>query len=202
MSGALAVVRRLPLVSRVRRFGREVVWQARMRRVDPGRVPGHARSFLFICLGNICRSPFAAHLMQQRASALGGPPVRCASAGFRARPEARTPSAGIAVARRYGIDLASHRPSPLTRDLLAAHDVAVVMEVAHQRAVREQFPDLADRVLLLSWLDPEAATAFERCHIADPYGQPIEEFARCYARIERAVARVLASLGDGERRSA
>ena len=70
---------------------------------------------LFVCAGNICRSPFAEGLAQRRA-AERGLDVEFASAGEIALDGDRCPPDAVAVAKEYGVDLSSHRARRLTAD--------------------------------------------------------------------------------------
>jgi len=70
---------------------------------------------LFVCAGNICRSPFAEGLAR-RLAAERGLDVEFASAGEIALDGDRCPPDAVAVAREYGVDLSSHRARRLTKD--------------------------------------------------------------------------------------
>ena len=93
------------------------------------------------------------------------------------------------------MSLDAHRPLTLTRGLAAEHDVIVVMEHRHRELVAGAFPELADRVVLLSLFEPEAR-GLERFNIVDPFGQSAAAFEACYRRIDRAVMRLLAAACD------
>jgi protein-tyrosine-phosphatase len=70
---------------------------------------------LFVCAGNICRSPFAEGLAR-RLVAERGLDVEFASAGEIALDGDRCPPDAVAVAKEYGVDLSSHRARRLTKD--------------------------------------------------------------------------------------
>jgi protein-tyrosine-phosphatase len=70
---------------------------------------------LFVCAGNICRSPFAEGLAR-RLAAERGLDVEFASAGEIAFDGDRCPADAVAVAKEYGVDLSSHRARRLTTD--------------------------------------------------------------------------------------
>src|SRR5947207_2988901 len=67
----------------------------------------------FVCFGNICRSPFAERLANQRL----GSARRVASAGYFPEEGRRSPEPAIAAAERFGIDLRPHRSRVLTDEL-------------------------------------------------------------------------------------
>jgi protein-tyrosine-phosphatase len=70
---------------------------------------------LFVCAGNICRSPFAEGLAR-RLAAERGLDVEFASAGEIALDGDRCPPDAVAVAMEYGVDLSSHRARRFTTD--------------------------------------------------------------------------------------
>jgi protein-tyrosine-phosphatase len=70
---------------------------------------------LFVCAGNICRSPFAEGLAR-RLAAERGLDVEFASAGEIALDGDRCPADAVSVAKEYGVDLSSHRARRLTTD--------------------------------------------------------------------------------------
>lgn len=117
---------------------------------------------LFLCTGNICRSPMAEGLARQYAM-LRQRPMEVASAsvmGLVGRPAA--PHA-VRVMAELDIDISEHRSQPLTPELLRWADWILVMELNHAQAAREMTPDQGDRILLLG-------SFCGRLEIADPLG--------------------------------
>jgi len=122
--------------------------------------------------------------------------VSCLSAGFMVSSETRSPSPALAAATRYGVSLESHRTTALDLESVQAADAVIVMEAAHLRLLSRLFPGQRDKVYLLPLFLPEAdrPRGYLRYTIADPYGQPQEEFDECYARISMAIDGMLASM--------
>jgi protein-tyrosine-phosphatase len=151
---------------------------------------------LFVCYGNICRSPFAAGFADRRLRQAGVDGIRCSSAGFRANQRAFSPPEAIEAAERYGVDLSGNRPIVLSHDLVRTHDVVFVMEPAHLAELRRRWPGERARYFLLARFDspPSDIGAYEREHLVDPFGQGPEAFAESYARIARAVEAVVARI--------
>ena len=75
---------------------------------------------LFVCAGNICRSPFAEGLARRLATERGLD-VEFLSAGEIALDGDRCPVDAVAAAREHGVDLSPHR----ARRLTAAQESAV-----------------------------------------------------------------------------
>jgi len=152
--------------------------RAALRRQAGGEV-------MFVCLGNICRSPFAAAALQAR---LAGAPIRIGSAGTMPRPGRSTPPPGVQAAAALGIDLTAHRSVWLSRAMAAAAAVLVVFDETTRRAVLDRYPDLGARVIKLGDL-------LDGADIADPVDGDATEFAAAYATIVAAVAKLGELLG-------
>lgn len=141
-------------------------------------------SMLVVCHGNICRSPFAAAVLRRQ---LAGTGVRVDSAGFMG-PGRGTPEPGLAAAARRGEDLSAHRSRLVTPELVREAGLIVVMEPVQRWMICALFGRYPEDVVVLGDFDPDPIDVRA---IPDPVEQPLEAFARSYARIERC-ARVLA----------
>lgn len=139
---------------------------------------------LFVCTGNICRSPYAEFLARKLS---GGSGWVIESAGTFARKGNRAFPNGVAVAAELGIDMSPHEASPLTPDAVAQADAIYGMEDEHVEAV------LA--------IDPEANVALLRPDarpIPDPYGEDRTAYQEIFKMIDDAVEQRLTSLAfDG-----
>ena len=178
-------------VMAVRRPLREAWWWFKGMNVMNPPLPERVQSMLFVCLGNICRSPFAALIAARRLEQAEDTRIRCASAGIRTTQAARSPHEAREVAAAFGVSLDEHRPQTLTRELVDEYDLIVVMELRQLETLREAYPDAVDRIVLLSLFDPDAGTPYERVNIQDPFSRPRDAFVSCYERIDRAVNALL-----------
>jgi protein-tyrosine phosphatase len=79
---------------------------------------------LFVCAGNICRSPFAEALARRLATERGLD-VEFASAGEIALEGDRCTRDAIAAAKEHGVDLSAHRAHRLTVEQQSAVDRVV-----------------------------------------------------------------------------
>lgn len=151
--------------------------QARARDgMRPGRV-------LFVCQGNVCRSPFAEVQFRRDIARANPLPFETTSAGF-IGPDRSPPSEALAAAARRGLDLTSHRSKLLTRDLVFGATLVVVMSAQQERALCRQFGGRVPRILVLGDLDPLPIHART---IRDPWNCSAEVFDDCYDRIDRCI---------------
>ncbi len=142
------------------------------------RAWSEAGSLLFVCLGNVCRSPFAERLAldqigRRQASSAGHYPV----SGRRA------PKLALATARQFGVDLAPHRSRVLSRSMLEESDAVFVFDEENYEAVVSLHPGAAERTHLLAVLSDEGAV-----RIKDPFGGSASAYETAYRRIADAIA--------------
>lgn len=173
------------------RPGREsVAYELRRRLGGEPALPGGIRRVVFICHGNICRSPFAEQIF-----AAACPEMEVRSAGLAASGGDPAQPGALRVAREHGIDLASHRSTRMDEDLVAWADLIVGMEGHHVREVARRWPEGAGKTFILG--DFLAATPH---WIDDPWGQPDDVFRLTFERIAEANAALAARLRPGETR--
>jgi protein-tyrosine phosphatase len=185
---------RSPAVMRIKHVVRDAWWRLRRRSIAAPRLPDRVPSMLFVCKGNICRSPFAERLALRRLQEQGLHDVRVASAGYHAAQAARPPAHAVDVAGGYGVALDDHRPLAVTRELLEAHAITVVFEVEHVERLAREFPAYRDRLVLLPLYAAAAPRGYARYNIADPFGRPRDSFTACYAAIDDALSALIAAL--------
>lgn len=175
---------RRPRLSDVRHFIERTLHPYRRRRAL--RELGDAaplRSFLFICYGNICRSPYAAKAFERLLEEGSRPYGRIDSAGF-VGPGRSTPPDGVVVAGDRNVTLHDHISKIFTPQLIREHDLIVVMDGSQHRGLRRRFGKSA-RILVLGDIDP---LPIEERAIFDPWKHALAGFERSYNRIDRCLA--------------
>jgi protein-tyrosine phosphatase len=135
---------------------------------------------VFICHGNICRSPYAAEAFRARAARAANWTTAVESAGF-IGPGRRSPRNAVTIARRRGIQLAGHRSQVVRPEIMNGADLVVVMNAQQAREVQRRFAVSPGRILVLGDLDPGPVVSRE---IADPVEGPEGLFDAVYARID------------------
>lgn len=140
---------------------------------------------VFICSGNICRSPMAVGVFSHEAQ-LRGIDQLTISMGTLGIMNAPAADEAIAACERIGIDLRSHRSQPVSAQLLQRATHIFIMEVQHERALAAQGITGPHVQYLGAW-DPEDPTP----QIDDPVDQSQEVFDACLLRIVRATQHFL-----------
>jgi L-threonylcarbamoyladenylate synthase len=145
-----------------------------------------AKSLLFVCTGNRCRSPmaaaFAADLLARR---VGRPAHELLDAGYRVgsagtgclRGQSATGEAMVS-ALRYGVDISAHRSRPLTPSLIEDADEIYVMTDEHRASILAFAAEAADRVKLVDRMGKD---------VPDPYGEGPAVYDRVAERLHRAI---------------
>jgi protein-tyrosine phosphatase len=146
---------------------------------------------LFVCLGNICRSPLAEGIMQSLAGT-AGVPVDADSAGtgdwhIGAQPDPRS----IAVASAHGLDISRQRGRQIGLSDFAAFDHIVALDRANLRTLGAMRPKTsAARLSLL--LDHVPGRSGQ--DVADPYTGDRAAFETAWNDIHAGVTGLLAGI--------
>jgi len=126
---------------------------------------------LFVCTGNLCRSPMAEGLLRQKLAQRGlDSRYHVASVGtwgVDGRPASEN---AVAVMAERGIDISGHRARTVTGSDVAEADLILAMSSEHQQLLENTWPQYRWKIYRLSEMTGK------RRDIADPYGGPIREY--------------------------
>ena len=140
---------------------------------------------LFVCLGNICRSPLAEALFQQRVAEAGlEAHVEVDSAGTGGWHVGGPPDRRMtATAAAHGLDIAALRARQLERSDLDHFDHVFVMDRSnlHDTLFLDPDGDHGTRVRLFREFDPEP----DDYEVPDPYAGGPEGFEHVYDIADR-----------------
>lgn len=179
----------------VKRTGKQLYWRFYGMFLNQPPVPAAPTSLLFVCKGNICRSPFAEAIARKHVS--DGFPISCVSAGIDVRVSEPCPHETLAAAERFGIDLSGHRSRRIDEGLVAGADMILTMEAWQNRCLRKAFPEHRKKMFLLPLFEenpPGRPDAVHLLNIRDPYGRSLGEFIECFERIDACLKGILSGI--------
>jgi protein-tyrosine-phosphatase/predicted ATP-grasp superfamily ATP-dependent carboligase len=163
------------------RFGRRsrrwtLVQRSFRRAAQIAMRTGH--KILFVCKGNICRSPFAELAARQMIGA--GKEFR--SAGHYPVPGRRSPKNALDAARSFTVDLSTHQSVVLTEELIDWADTIFVFDAENRAFFEDHFPNALPKVHYFGGLG--RSTPVE---VVDPFGGSIDDFLGVYRMIQKAL---------------
>ncbi len=151
----------------------------------------HGLAVLFVCLGNICRSPMAQGAFHD-AAMRHGLDVAADSAGTAAYHVGSPPDPrAIATAHAHGIEIGGQAARQIERDDFYRFAHIIALDKANLAGIKAHRPHdgTAQISLLLDWLD-----GHEGMGVPDPYYGAEDEFSAAWALIARATDAVASRL--------
>jgi protein-tyrosine phosphatase len=151
----------------------------------------HKTSVLFVCLGNICRSPMAEGAFRAAAQHIGLD-VIVDSAGTASYHLGDSPDTrAIAMARAYGIEIGGQSARQLELKDFYRFDRIVAMDTANLEGIKARAPrDATARLSLLL----DGVEGREGQSIPDPYHGTTEDFEQAWSLITDGVIALLETL--------
>jgi protein-tyrosine phosphatase len=134
------------------------------------------KRLLFVCYGNICRSPMAEGIARKRLGA-----AEVASAGIGATGGPASEEAVLVMKLVYGVDIAGHVARPIGLFDLGSFDYIIAMDASIYHHLRD------------IWEVPEAV--LYGWDIEDPLGADYETYQETARKIERRLDQFLAATG-------
>ena len=145
------------------------------------------KTILFICTGNVCRSPMAEALFRHAVRGRGE--FRVISAGIGAMDGQPPTPHSVRAMRELGVDISAQRSRMLTAELVRSADLILGMTHSHVDTVALLFPPAAEKTFLLREFD-ETLEPYEK-DISDPIGSSYQVYVDCRDQIEQGIASLL-----------
>ena len=152
------------------------------------------KSVLFVCTGNICRSPIAEGLFRRLIG--NRKDIEVASAGVNA-VRGQPPSLyAVQVCEEEGADISDLRSQPLTGPLIDRATHIFAMTGAHLETIHMLFPHGLEKTFLLREFEEPGTTVWR--DVPDPIGLGRDVYEDCARTIKGALPSVLAFVEQGE----
>jgi RpiB/LacA/LacB family sugar-phosphate isomerase len=145
------------------------------------------KTILFICTGNVCRSPMAEALFTHAVRGRGE--FRVFSAGLGAVDGQPPTPHSVRAMRELGVDISGQRSRMLTSELVRSADLILGMTHSHVDTVALLYPQMAEKTFLLREFD-ETLEPYEK-DISDPIGSPYGVYVDCRDQIEQGIVTLL-----------
>ena len=145
------------------------------------------KTILFLCTGNVCRSPMAEGLFRHAVRGRGE--FRILSAGLGALDGQPPSPYSVQAMKEIGMDISGQRSRALTADLVRSADLILGMTHGHVDTVQLLYPQVAEKTFLLREFD-ETLESYEK-DIGDPIGSSYHVYVDCRDQIEQGIATLL-----------
>ena len=169
--------RRLMFPRKLRRHHSRVIrhWKPRNR---------PAPRLLFLCHGNICRSPVAERFATRLLSGWS-----VTSAGFHAEEQRPCPEHVSVLAAEWSLNLKDHRSRRVTAEDIEKADLILVMDTDNFSKVRAEFPWALNRTTLLGFFGTKPDP-----NVRDPYSLSLNETRSVFHHVESSVEKLVSWL--------
>ena len=137
---------------------------------------------LFVCYGNIFRSPYAEVTLRSLLRNDGLKGFQIQSAGLLESEGRAVPGSAQNIGKKEGIDLSTHRSRLLDSSMVDWSGIILVMDSRNLHAVTSNFPQARGKTFLIGLFDNED----ESYEIDDPWGMDSRALISIYAKIRRS----------------
>lgn len=179
--------------ARVKSTVRDLYWAVYGRGLKNPPLADLPKHTLFICKGNVCRSPFAERYFLEVAKRLGFTECRSTSMGMEVSKNLPPPAEAVMAAAELGVSLGGHRSRRVEGEAIAASDMIIMMEALQFVILRKSYHEYRGKLFLLPLFgerDGTSTRGFSLFNIPDPYGKSLDQFRLSFEAIRKCLDRL------------
>lgn len=150
------------------------------------------KSILFVCLGNICRSPLAEGILRKKIAEKNIPVVVDSAGTINWHAGHRPDNRSVMVAQQFGIDISGLRGRHFNSKDFDQFDLILAMDKQNLNDILKLAPDEASKLKVKLCLD--FAGLGTNKDVPDPYYGDFEDFDDLYQLLDKACEQIIIKL--------
>jgi protein-tyrosine-phosphatase len=148
---------------------------------------------LFVCTGNVCRSPMAEGFLRRLASE-AGLEIEVGSAGLGAMENLAPSRNSVSAMREEGIDISHQRSRMLTPEMVEDYTHLFGLGSGHVETILAYFPEAREKTFILREFVAEGLDV----EVPDPIGGDLDEYRLTRNLIKEAMPSILRFVLTGD----
>ncbi len=156
-------------------------------------------TILFVCTGNMCRSPIAEGIMKKKIEEefTGSEKdfIVIHSCGIYAYEGNKPSENAVKISKQNNTDISQVRSKSITKLLVEESDVILVMSVEHLNFIHDNFFSAKNKTHLLKLFGENRLPQMSDS-IPDPMGFTIEYYAKTYLEIKKAIEKIFPDIRE------
>lgn len=160
------------------------------------------KKILFVCLGNICRSPLAEGILRHKVKQQGlEASIQTDSCGTGGWHEGEpSDHRSIDCAQVKGIDISDLRARKVKKSDFELFDLIIAMDDSNYRDLHNLCSDAAHKLKIKKMLSYHQHKDFYMGDVPDPYHEGAEAFERVYQMLDKATDALLKEIIESLRK--